>query len=311
MQKTTFSISILFFLCLFSVAHATDYNYLPPDVGIKQNEALSALEYRLQTLEAQIANSPEVSINNIDSRIYVLETERDTEKRYVTGLYGSYGIGNQLDAKLAEIDAKYASQIGRLEDEKDEYKSVASALAKAEKEAEQLRKQIIELQKQNLSQIEEYQKLLDEQIGAYNTPEVFTDADIYDGFVYMDSLPLEEASMFFARVKASRPDVAERITALYDIKYPNGKTGTAKNDEYLESLLKETTIVPPVISQKPAVTPDIPSLEPEEVSEVLATPTTIPVAPIPVIEEVETPEPTQENFVQKVVSFFKSLAFWR
>lgn len=153
-----------FFLFTLSVyapfAYATDYNYLPADVGIKQNEALSALEYRLQTLEAQIVNSSQVSIDTINARIKALEAERDTEKRYVTGLYGSYGIGNQLDAKLAEIDAKYDAQINELEDEKDGYESDASALTKAEKEAEQLRQQIIELQKQNLELIDVQQSFL-------------------------------------------------------------------------------------------------------------------------------------------------------
>ncbi|QQR65404.1 hypothetical protein IPH92_02400 [Candidatus Kaiserbacteria bacterium] len=311
MQKTTFSISTLLFLCLFSVAHATDYNYLPADVGIKQNEALSALEYRLQTLEAQIANSPQVSVDTINARIKALEAERDTEKRYVTGLYGSYGIGNQLDAKLAEIDAKYDAQISELEDEKDEHSSEVSALAKAEKEAEKLRQQILELQKQNLSQIEEYQELLDEQMESYSTPEVFTDADIYEGFVYMDSLSLADARDFFGRIKASRPDISDRIAVLYYQKYPNGKEGTAQHDEYLESLPKEVSVVSPAIAQKPLVTPDIAPPEPKELSEVLVAPTTTPVTQLPVVEEIPTPEQPQEDFVQKVVGFFKQLMFWR
>ena len=292
-----------FFLFTLSVyapfAYATDYNYLPADVGIKQNEALSALEYRLQTLEAQIANSPQVSIDTINARIKALEAERDTEKRYVTGLYGSYGIGNQLDAKLAEIDAKYDAQINELEDEKDGYESEASALAKAEKEAEQLRQQIIELQKQNL-------ELLDEQIESYSTPEIFTDTDIYEGFIYMDSLPLEEASAFFGRVKASRPDVAERITALYNTKYPHGKVGTAQYDEYLGSLPKETPAVSKTITTKSVMSPEavIPTIE----TPIEATAT--PSIPEPVVEQVSAPEPIQESFVDKVVGFFKSLISW-
>ncbi len=303
-----------FFLFTLSVyapfAYATDYNYLPADVGIKQNEALSALEYRLQTLEAQIANSPEISIDTINARIQALEAERNTEKRYVTGLYGSYGIGNQLEAKLAEIDAKYEAQIAELENEKDEYQSEASALSKAEKEADQLRQQILALQKQNL-------ELLDEQMESYSTPEVFTDTDIYEGFIYMDSLPLPEASAFYGRVKASRPDVALRITALYDAKYPNGKVGTSQYDEYLESLPKTVPIAPQTVTSKPVVTPEVVAPEPivqstatpisaEEVIEAMAT----PVVPKPIVEETHTPEPTQESFVDKVVGFFKSLLSW-
>lgn len=288
----------LFTLSVYApIAYATDYNYLPADVGIKQNEALSALEYRLQTLEAQIANSPQVSVDTINARIKALEAERDTEKRYVTGIYGSYGIGNQLDAKLAEIDAKYAMQISELENEKDEYQSQASAQAKAEKEAEQLRQQIIALQKQNL-------ELLDKQIESYSTPEVFTDTDIYEGFIYMDSLPLEEASAFFGRVKASRPDVAERITVLYNAKYPHGKIGTAQHDEYLEPLPKAVPIVPQTVTSKPVTAPEV--VAPESVVEATAT----PVVPEPVVEEVHTPEPIQESFVDKVVGFFKSLLSW-
>jgi hypothetical protein len=295
-----------FFLFTISVCtssvHATDYNYLPPDVGIKQSEALSALEYRLQSLEALIANNPEVSVNTIDARIKALEVERDTEKRYVTGLYGSYGIGNQLDAKLAEIDAKYDAQIDELEDEKDEYQSQASDLAKAEKEAEQLRQQIIELQKQNIVQSEEYLDLLDKQNA--NT-EVYTDTDIYEGFMYMDSLPLIEASAFFGRVKASRPDVAERITALYNAKYPHGKLGTAIHDEYLESLPKAVSAVPQM--SKPIVTPKITTPVTETQTQATAT----PVVEAPIVQEVPIPEPIQESFVDKVVGFFKRLAFWR
>lgn len=300
-------IRIGFFLFTLSVyaphAYATDYNYLPADVGIKQNEALSALEYRLQTLEAQIANSPQVSIDTINARIKALEAERDTEKRYVTGLYGSYGIGNQLDAKLAEIDAKYDAQINELEDEKDEYESDASALAKAEKEAEQLRQQIIELQKQNIAQSEEYLDLLDKQ---NSDTEVYTDTDIYEGFMYMDSLPLKEASAFFGRVKASRPDVAQRITALYNLKYPHGKVGTAQYDEYLESLPKVTPAVPQTVATKPVLSPEvvIPSVE----TPVEATAT--PPVPEPMVAQVPAPEPKQESFVDKVVGFFKSLISW-
>jgi|GEM_PF-3436851 len=285
-----------------SPVHATDYNYLPGDVGIKQSEALSALEYRLQSLEAQIANNPEVSVDTINARIEALEAERDTEKRYVTGLYGSYGIGNQLDAKFAEIDAKYDAQIAELEDEKDGYQSQASDLAKAEKEAEQLRQQIIELQKQNIAQSEEYLDLLDKQ---NSDTEVYTDTDIYEGFMYMDSLPLTEASAFFGRVKASRPDVALRITALYNNKYPNGKPGTAIHDEYLKSLPKEV----PAVSQvnKPVVTPEVTT----PVIEIPTEATTTPVVEAPVVEKLHTPEPIQESFVDKVVGFFKRLAFWR
>ncbi len=297
-----------FFLFTLSVyapfAYATDYNYLPADVGIKQNEALSALEYRLQTLEAQIANSPQVSIDTINARIKTLEAERDTEKRYVTGLYGNYGIGNQLEAKLAEIDAKYDAQISELEDEKDEYESEASALAKAEKEAEQLRQQIIELQKQNIAQSEDYLDLLDEQSNSDTT--VYTDADIYEGFMYMDSLPLEEASVFFGRVKASRPDVAQRITALYDLKYPHGKVGTAQHDEYLESLTKATPIAPQTITSKPVTSPEMVAPTVETPIEATAT---SPI-PEPVVEQVSAPKPIQGSFVDKVVGFFKSLISW-
>ena len=46
-----------------SIAHATDYNYLPADVGIKQKEALSALEYRLKSLESQLSNNPSGILN--------------------------------------------------------------------------------------------------------------------------------------------------------------------------------------------------------------------------------------------------------
>ncbi|MCF7815874.1 MAG: hypothetical protein K9M10_04075 [Candidatus Pacebacteria bacterium] len=301
-------IRIGFFLFTLSVyapyAYATDYNYLPADVGIKQDEALSALEYRLKTLEAQIANSPQVSIDTINARIKALEAERDTEKRYVTGLYGSYGIGNQLDTKLAEIDAKYDAQINELEDEKDEYESDASALAKAEKEAEQLRQQIIELQKQNIAQSEDYLDLLDEQSNSDTT--VYTDADIYEGFMYMDSLPLEEASVFFGRVKASRPDVAQRITTLYDLKYPHGKVGTAQHDEYLESLPEATPIAPQTITSKPVTSPEMVAPTVETPIEATAT---SPI-PEPVIEQVPVLEPIQESFVDKVVGFFKSLISW-
>lgn len=302
-QITRIGIFLFTILVCTSPVHATDYNYLPPDVVIKQNEALSALEYRLQTLETLIANNPEVSVNTIDARIKALEIERDTEKRYVTGLYGSYGIGNQLDAKLAEIDAKYDAQIAELEDEKDGYQSQASDLAKAEKEAEQLRQQIIELQKKNIAQSEEYLDLLDEQ--SNSDTEVYTDTDIYEGFMYMDSLPLTEASAFFGRVKASRPDVALRITALYSSKYPNGKPGTAIHDEYLESLPKEVSDVPQM--SKSVVSPEVAI----PITETLTQATDTPIAETPVVQEVPVPELIQESFVDKVVSFFKRLAFWR
>ena len=131
----------------------------------------------------------------------------------------------------------------------------------------------------------------------------------------MDSLTLEEASAFYGRVKASRPDVALRITALYDAKYPNGKVGTAKYDEYLESLPKTVPIAPHTVTSKAVVKPEVIAPEPmvqdtatpiitEAVIEAMAT----TVVPEPIAD---TPEPTQESFVDKVVGFFKSLVFWK
>jgi hypothetical protein len=58
---------------------------------------------------------------------------------------------------------------------------------------------------------------------------------------------------------------------------------------------------------KPIVTPKITTPVTETQTQATAT----PVVEAPIVQEVPIPEPIQESFVDKVVGFFKRLAFWR
>ena len=62
--KICFFVFVAIFILQTKTTFATDYNYLPPDVLIKQNEEKSALEYRLRNLEAGLSGSSSSYISN-------------------------------------------------------------------------------------------------------------------------------------------------------------------------------------------------------------------------------------------------------
>lgn len=296
-----------------SIAFATDYNYLPADVLIKQQEEKSALEYRLQNLEAGLSGNSSAYISSLSSRISQLESERVTEKNYISGTYGKYGIGNQLPAKLAEIDSKYDTQISALQSQKASYQSdLATQQLKKEEinnlklQIAQLRAQIVDQELQaNLKALEKYQN---------PTPVVYSDADVYEYFLYLDSLSIDDASDFFQRLKIYNLDAAKRVTTLYNNKYPNGKPGTGKYEDYLATLIIPEPIVIkeiPSIQEKKVVqkaeevkTPVVVETK-KEIQDIVASSTTKEVVSLekPVVVE-------KEGFVQKVKHFFGRLFGW-
>jgi hypothetical protein len=270
-----------------SIAHATDYNYLPADVGIKQKETLSALEYRLQSLESQMSNNPSVSISTINARISELQSERDTEINYIRGLYAQNGISNQADAKVAEITAKYASQISSLESQKSSYQSQSDSNAK-EAEIAELKLKIKQL---------EYDMKTAEYDKATQIPK--SSATIYDLYNWLETLPSEEWSAQLNLLKSMNPENYKKIEDIYRVKHPEffsqaGETVAPK-------------IVPTTVVQKKTET--IKKIEPKP--EVKVEATTTPIVQTPVVEQIKTPEPPKETFVQKVLGFFKRFAFWK
>lgn len=270
-----------------SIAHATDYNYLPADVGIKQKEALSALEYRLKSLESQLSNNPSVSISTINTRISELKSERDVEINYIRGLYAQSGISNQADAKVAEITTKYASQISELESQKSLYQSQSDSNTK-EAEIAELKLKIKQLEYD--MQTAEYEK-------AIEIPK--SSATIYDLYNWLETLPPDEWSAQLNLLKSMNPANYNKIEDIYRVKHP----------EFF-SQASETVapkIVPTTVVQKKAET--IKKIEPKP--EVKVEATTTPIVQAPVVEQIKATEPPKETFVQKVFGFFKRFAFWK
>lgn len=234
-----------------SIVSATGYNYLPADVLLKQQEEKSALEYRLQNLEAGISGNSLSYVLSLSSRISQLEAERTAEKNYISGTYGRYGIGNQLPAKLAEIDSKYDAQISVLQAQKASYQSTSLSQQSTEKEISDLKLQIAQLRLQivdqelqaNLDALKKYETVAEPQ------PVYYSEEDLQKLYVYLDSLSPQDASDFYQKVRAKNADVASRLDVLQNQKYPNGKAGTAKYEEYLKSIRK--TVEPEVV--KPEV----------------------------------------------------------
>lgn len=270
-----------------SIAHATDYNYLPADVGIKQKEALSALEYRLKSLESQLSNNPSASISTINARISELKSERDAEINYIRGLYAQSGISNQADAKVAEITAKYASQISELESQKSSYQSQSDTNAK-EAEIAELKLKIKQLEYD--MQTAEYEK-------ATQIPK--SSATIYDLYNWLETLPPDEWSAQLNLLKSMNPENYKKIEDIYRVNHP----------EFF-SQASETVapkIVPTAAVQKKTETIKKIEIKPEVKVEA----TTTPIVQAPVAEEIKTPEPPKETFVQKVFGFFKRFVFWK
>ncbi len=288
-----FKIGLLVFAVLVTAktVSATTYNYLPPDVLIKQQEQQSALEYRLQKLEAGAANDPSAMISSLSSRISQLESQRTTEKNYISGVYGRNGLGDQLAGKLAEIDAKYSSQISDLQSQKSKLESSISTQQNNEKEISDLKLQIAQLKEK----IADQELQVNQQaIQKYQTKETYSDADVLEVFTYIDALAVQDSSNLFQRIKKNNAEVAERLTALYNNKYPNGKPGTAKYDDYLKSIQK--TIKPEVIKKEIKSTTQ--KTETKPIVETITTPV--------VQQPVVTPTPVQEkpSLGKRIKNFF-------
>ncbi len=303
------------FVIQTTLVYATGYNYLPNDVYIKQQEEKSALEYRLKNLENQIQNNPANSANSVSQRISEIQQERDTEKNYISGVYSHNGLGDQLSLKLAEIDAKYQSQINVLQQQQSNYQSQSSALDKVNREADELRQKIVELQKQAIQQLDDYQKLLDQNLeqlkkAPQTTNLEITDAEVQEVFDYMESLDFKSESIIFAKIAKINPNVATRIVALYDQKYPNGKTGSPKNDKYLKSIQENIKVEVPEKIEKPVIKQETKKVETNPL--VLEEKTTSQFQaeqPKPQIEQIKEQKPVQvkTTFKQKVSGFFKRI----
>ncbi len=194
---------ILLFALLFTPTFfvgATSYNYLPNDVYIKQQEEKSALEYRISQLEASMNGSLSSSLRNVEYRIDELEREMATEINYITGVYGGYGIANQLPSKISEVEAKYEGQISNLEDERDELKKLMKDETSAQTEIKRLEAEL---------------KALNEKV--LSTPETEVQKPSAQSmFEYIDSLPLSEASTVYSDLKMWDPEMYSEVQYLIE-----------------------------------------------------------------------------------------------
>jgi hypothetical protein len=293
---------ILLFALLFTptfFAGATSYNYLPNDVYIKQQEEKSALEYRISQLEASMNGSLSSSLRNVEYRIDELEREMATEINYIKGVYGSYGIANQLPSKISEVEAKYESQISNLEDERDELKQLIKSEESAQAEVKRLEAEL---------------KTLNETVLSTTEPET-QKPSAQSMFEYIDSLPLSEASTAYSDLRMWDPEMYSEVQYLINLKYPNGKPGSARHDEYLAKQTESIVASMPepvqaetyTQTQSPSVT------EPEALAQELDSaelPQITPVAedtptPEQTSQPESQPEPKQNMFV-RVFNFFKS-----
>lgn len=281
-----------------TIAHATDYNYLPADVSIKQQEEKSALEYRLKSLEAQLQNNSASSIGNIDNRILELKNERDAKKNYLTG---TYGLTEQIKAELSEIDAKYSKQIADLESQRSSYQSQIDIKAK-EAEIAELKLKIQQLE------YDKYTKVYEQAI---QPPQ--KQITIGEYFDWLESLPDDQEVAQFKLLQKMNPVNAYKVEQLYRAKYPDffaKKTQKATTTPPVIEEVKGVVVSTPVpeakpvqkIEQKPKVeTPKVIKPVVSTISEVIEVPV------IPVKAE-EAPKPT---FTERVTGFFKSLIFWK
>jgi len=301
--------------------YATNYNYLPNDVFLKQQEEKSALEYRLKTLENQSQSNPQASILSIEQRISELERQRDSEKEYLKGTLAKNGAYSPETwaSYSTKIDAKYNPQINSLNQQKSSYQSQSSSQQNSQ-EISDLKLEIAKLKadmvdqelKRNLGALEKYQVKETPKSDTY-----YSDDEILKVFNYLDALSLKEASVMYQVILKDNKNVAERVDILYKKKYPNGKTGTAINSDYKKSV--QEVAIPEVKKETPVIKTVRPVVKQEiKKAQVKATTTEEKIVPQVKQEQVKQPEKIQEEkpaeikvtFREKVSGFFKKV-FWK
>lgn len=318
MKKYLVALAFVAFVVLALPAKAeTLYVELSPGYLLKQSQEKSALEYRLRSLEAQINGDPQMMILQIESRIDELKRQRDDEKEYIRGVYGNNGIGNQLEFKLPEIDAKYQSQINALEGQKSSYNSQIKAEEKRQNDIAEIKRQLKEIDRKADQEIKKVkddlevknQNALDAYIPDGTTPYSGRIPTAQEAFDYLDSLSLHDASEAYQKLNSINPELATQTIELYNRKYPNGKAGTAMNDEYREN-------IKPIVQTSPN-TKNIKELKPtlketSDTKKAFFDDISIPILSTTTSEiKVELPPVApQEKFVDKVFNFFKRLKFW-
>jgi hypothetical protein len=304
-----------------AIAGATGLNYLPNDVYIKQQEEKSALEFRISQLEAGYGGSLTGSLSNIEFRISQLEREMQTEINYVQGLYGSYGISNQTASAISKIEAKFRPEISSLEDQRDEIKGILTEqeslereMARLVKKSEEAAKELLEAERKENIQIaldecdfeyfkgmttEEKKDSFYEREDCENkVPEVSSLPSAQEMFDYMDSLPLDEAGEINDNLKIVNPSLYEEVLYLTSLKYPNGKPGSGRYEDYVSSLEtpKVNTISAPAVSPVVKSYPEVIKEEKEDDSVVL-----VPVETVVKEEESLVTESEPDRIVQERV----------
>lgn len=213
------------------------------DYYIKLQEEKSALEYRISSLETSSYNSPDLSSLNIQSRIDELIRERETEKNYITGLYGKNGISNQLPSALATIDSKYQSQIDNLNQQKAYYQNQISSQQSSTAELSQTKLRIQELDKLLAEQEKLIQSLKTQMYVPTNPSVVQTPVSSVNGtptasdvFNYIDSLSLYDATVALEAIKTNALPMYTEVIKLAEAKYVKGYTTPTAMAIYADSL---------------------------------------------------------------------------
>ncbi len=342
MKKYLIPLALITLIGSFSVAHANQYptvytgsdaaywqQYYGSGYSLKQQQDKDALEYRLNSLQAQIQGDPQTMISTIDGRITALQTQRDQEINVMRDTYANHGIMIQFDSKLAEINTNYDSQISTLQQQKSNYASQIANEQQRQQQIADLKKQIENVDKETDAAEQKIkddlsaknQALIDARDAASSyTGRIPTAQEAFD---YIDSLSLHDASVAFEKLDSINPDLASQTKVLYMQKYPHGKPGTAVNEDYRASL-KATQTTPKVV--KPSSAPKKTFFD--DISTTTASTTTIKSDFAEIFsatttasststspDSIKTPptplQPQPEGFVGKVFTFFKRLAFWR
>lgn len=325
MKKYIIAFVFVFFVGSFSITHASQYptiysgsdaaywqQYFGPGYSLKQQQDKDALEYRLNSLEAQIQGDPQAMITTIDARISALQTQRDQEINAMRDTYANHGIMIQFDSKLAEINAKYDSQISTLQQQKNTYTLQIANEQKRQQEIADIKKQIEDVDKNADAAI---QKVKDDLAAknqkALNDSTAVRVPTAQEAFDYLDSLSLHDASIAFQKLNSINPDLASQTTELYKKKYPNGKAGTALNDENQASIKPTTKAISnPYSTDKETKSQ---TKEPTILKKGLFDDIQVSTASTTQETKVEPTPPVQqkEGFVSKVFHFFKKLVFWK
>ncbi len=215
--------------------------------GLKAMQEKSDLEYRLKSMEAKIQGDPQLSIIQIDQRINEIRQQWNQERSYMTERFANMGIlttSGQAPEALSGIDAKYQNRINTLEQQKNYYNNMVANQEQKNREIAEIKRQIEEIDRKTDEDIQKIKTNVDNQ-NKQALGDFLRDVERFrpenkptaqSAFDYIESFSLDDASGIYRKIEAVNPGLMPAVVTIYWKKYPNGKPGTSKHDEYLASL---------------------------------------------------------------------------